>query len=460
MNEEFDSVRTKNTQKNGSADGGMNDPGESNDSYTDHGEARRSTARRKDEKKRHIVRTLLIIALTVVLISIVAVIALFLHFYGLMNTGNAIATATVMPTAQTMAAENNPVISEPIEVSPTDTPLPTPEPPKTEEELLREDLEKNAEKLNYSDDVYNILLIGSDGRVEELERSDSMIVLSINRTTKTIWLTSLMRDCQVTIPNWGLGHLNWCTRYGGIEMLLDTIESPENFGLHIDNWAMVDFLDFVQVAELLAPVTVTVTPEEAEDMNLAIREVCQLIDATQGRQINDPNNIERPYFPTEETGTYTLTNGIQILGYCRERHFGGDTGRSEKQRDVLMQMWDNTKNMSVIEQFKLMEAIFPIISTDLTAGKCASLLLQLPAFLEYKIRPQQCPVEGSFYSALDRLNLSAYNVDYRTNRNFLRATIYNEPLTKEELTSRWLGYPMVLFDPDNPDAPSPTHVPW
>jgi len=312
----------------------------------------------------------------------------------------------------------------------------------------------------YSNDVYNLLLIGSDGRKEELERSDSMIVLSINRTTKTIILTSLMRDCQVTIPDWGYGHLNWCTRFGGVEMLLKTIESPKNFGLHIDNWALVDFLDFAQVAELLGPVTVTVTPEEAEDMNKAIREVCQLYDATQGRKINDPNNIERPYFPTDETGTYTLTNGIQILGYCRERHIGGDTGRSQKQRDVLTQMWENAKNMTLMEQVKLMEAILPIITTDLSAGKCASLLLQLPALMEYKVRTQQCPLEGSFYRSMDHNNLSVYEVDYVHNQNYLRASIYNEPMTKEELTSRWMGYPVLLFDPDNPDAPAPTHVPW
>ena len=411
-------------------------------------------------KKGGVLRKLLIGLLALIGLAMIAVVALFFHFYGLMNTSNAAVQPTVLPTSQTALNEEPVVTEDPFAALAAATPAPTPERPKTEEELLLEDLEKSAEPIMYSDDVYNILLIGSDGRVEELERSDSMIVLSINRTTKTIVLTSLMRDCQVAIPNWGYGHLNWCTRFGGIEMLINTIESPKNFGLNIDNWAMADFLDFTQVAELLGPVTVTVTPEEAEDMNKAIREVCQLIDATQGRKLNDPNNIERPYFPTDETGTYTLTNGIQILGYCRERHIGGDTGRSQKQRDVLTQMWENAKNMTVMEQFKLMEAILPIISTDLSAGKCASLLLQLPALMEYKIRTQQCPVEGSFYRSMDNNNLSVYEVDYVTNQNYLRASIYNEPMTTADLTSRWLGFPMVIYDPENPDAPAPTQVPW
>ena len=419
-------------------------------------ERRGGSSRRRQRRERHIGRTLLIIVLALIFAAILAIIGLFFHFYNLMNTGNEVTTVavapTVMPTAQTIGSDYSASYTDPVAASldsgETVDATAEPEVPKTEEQLLRESLEKSAEQIIYSDDVYNILLIGSDGRVEELERSDSMIVASINRTTKTIWLTSLMRDCQVTVPEWGIAHLNWCTRMGGIDMLIKTIESPSNFGLQIDNWAMVDFLDFVQVAEMLAPVTVTVTPEEAADMNLAIREVCQLIDATEGRKVNDPGNIERPYFPTDQTGTYTLTNGIQILGYCRERHIGGDTGRSQKQRDVLTQMWENAKGMTVTEQFKLMEAIFPIISTDLSAGKCASLLLQLPSFLEYEIRTQQCPVEESFFRTMDSNNLSIYNVDYATNQNFLRATIYNEPMTREQLTSRWLGYPVLIYEPE------------
>ena len=434
-----------------------------------------SAASQSRERERRIGRTLLIIVLALIVLAMGTVVGLFLHFYNLMNTGkdagqpsiitaaqidNLPAQPEVSPATQTVLETEEIATAEPVPAFTAVTPAPTPEVPKTEEQLLMEDLEKSAEQIIYSDDVYNLLLIGSDGRVEDLERSDSMIVVSINRTTKDIWLTSLMRDCQVMVPNWGMTHLNWCTRMGGIDMLISAIESPENFGLQIDNWAMADFLDFVQVAELLGPVSVSITVEEAEDMNKAIREVCQLIDASEGRQLNDPNNIERPYFPTDQDGTYTLTNGIQILGYCRERHVGGDTGRSVKQRDVLTQMWENAKKMTVMEQFNLMEKLLPVISTDLSAGKCASLLLQLPALLEYKIHTQQCPVEGSFFRTMDKDNLSIYNVDFFTNRNYLRATIYHEPMTIDQLTSRWLGYPMVIYDPENPDAPAPTQVPW
>ena len=51
-----------------------------------------------------------------------------------------------------------------------------------------------------SSDVRNILLIGSDTRnADERGRTDSMILLSINSTTKEITMTSFMRDMALTL---------------------------------------------------------------------------------------------------------------------------------------------------------------------------------------------------------------------------------------------------------------------
>lgn len=48
-----------------------------------------------------------------------------------------------------------------------------------------------------SEDVYNILLIGSDTRESgEVGRSDAMILVSINQKTQTIYLTSFLRDAM------------------------------------------------------------------------------------------------------------------------------------------------------------------------------------------------------------------------------------------------------------------------
>ena len=142
-----------------------------------------------------------------------------------------------------------------------------------------------------------------------------------------------------------------------------------------------------------------------------------------------------------------LDDGLQILGYCRERHIGGDTGRSQKQRDALVQLWNNVKHMSLTEQYELVEKAMSIIHTDLTRGQCLSLLLSAPTFMTYEIKTQQCPVAGAFWRGRDDSNLSVYYADFRVNRNFLRATIYNEPMTAADLTSNWTGAPVLVMEP-------------
>ena len=391
---------------------------------------------RPEKKKKHVGRTVIIVVAAVILAVLLAAFLIFRDLYSQMNTKP---TLTPEPTAPAAAADAT--------AEPTPTPEPTPRPLTEEEQAelaemeLRSSLQESAEEIMYDKNVYNILLIGSDGRTEELERSDAMIILSINKSTKTMWLTSLMRDTQVEIADWGTGHLNWATRFGGAEMLIKTIESERNFAIKIDNWAMVDFLDFAKIASMLGPITVSVTKEEAVDINYLTREACQLNDATYG------TDVERCYFPTDQDGTYTITDGFQILGYCRERHVGGDTGRSQKQRDALMQMWGNVQKMSLAEQYALAKEILSIVTTDVSMGQCASLLLQAPDFLHYSIEAQQCPTPGSFWRGLDANGLSIYNADFATNRNFLRATIYGEDMTAGELTSSWTGEAIQVYYP-------------
>ena len=391
---------------------------------------------RPEKKKRHVGRTVIIVIAAVILVILLAVFLIFRDMYGQLNTKQ---RTTPVPTLSPAVTDATPEI--------TATPEPTPRPLTEEEQAelaemeLRSSLAESAEEVMSDKNVYNILLIGSDGRTEELERSDAMILLSINKATKTMWLTSFMRDTQVEIANWGVGHLNWATRFGGVDMLIDTIESDRNFAISIDNWAMVDFLDFAKIAAMVGPITVSVTKEEAADINILTREACQLNDAYYG------TDVPRSYFPTDQDGTYTITDGFQILGYCRERHVGGDTGRSQKQREALTQMWDNVKKMSLTDQYALAKEIMSIISTDLTMGQCASLLLQAPEFLTYDIQTQQCPAQGSFWRGLDASGLSIYNADFVVNRNMLRATIYGEDMTAGELTSYWTGDAIQIYYP-------------
>ena len=396
----------------------------------------------KKSRRRKRRRVIWIIVGVLILAVLVAGVLIFRHMFGLMHDEEKIQqyTSTPAPTAATETQS---------------TPVPTPEEtatpvPLTEEELaeieetnLRNALQEDAEEIMYSDDVYNILLIGCDSWSSDM-RSDSMILLSINKSSKKIWLTSFMRDTQVFIPNWGIGHLNWAIQFGGVDMLIDTLESEKNFGIHIDNWALIEFYGFLDVADMLTPITVEVAANQVKEMNYCLYDSYAFMYKSRNSKLW----ADQFFFP-EGGGTCELTRGGHVLAYCRERHVSGDTGRSQKQRECLTKMFENAKKLSLKEQYQLVEKAMSVVTTDISSGKCASLLLQAPTLLTYEINAQQCPTPGAFWKGRDDSNLSIYNADFRVNRNFLRATIYDDKsITTADLTSNWTGQSVTVYYPE------------
>lgn len=381
----------------------------------------------KPSRGKRIGRGILIGVLALVLILALIVVFAFNHFYGKMNIDDG--REDPAPTATPA-----PVVAE---VTPT--PEPTPEPtatpePLTEEELLMQELEMEAAELIYNEDVYNILLVGSDSRdLEASARTDTMILVSINKGTKELWITSLQRDTWIDIPNWGNAKLNAANVYGGIDLLIQTIE--EGFGIGIDNYAMVNFDDFIALADMAGGITVEMTADEIYYMNLHIIEMNHVM----GKSSNDGIIWDLV------DGTYHL-DGRQTMGYCKMRELDGTTGRSARQRDAIMQMWGNIKKMSLVEMYKLVETAMGLVTTDMTKGQCASLMLLAPSVIDYDVYSHQIPAKGGYFSTMIN-GQSAYWVDYIVNRSYIRASIYGESVTENELFSQVTGQYVQLPSP-------------
>lgn len=121
--------------------------------------------------------------------------------------------------------------------------------------------------LNFTEDpnYYNVLLIGCDKSDGTSQRSDSMILVTIDKEHQKIKMTSFMRDLWVSIPGYDDGRLNAAYSYGGAELLLKTIY--ENFGVSINDYVMVDFEMFEKLIDGLGGVSVDITEDEADFIN-------------------------------------------------------------------------------------------------------------------------------------------------------------------------------------------------
>ena len=189
-------------------------------------------------------------------------------------------------------------------------------------------------------DVVNIMLIGQDRRPgEERARSDSMILVSLNKNKGTIQLTSFMRDLYVQVPGYLDTRLNAAYRYGGTDLMNETFKV--NFGLEIDGNVMVDFDEFTEIIEIVGGVTLDISSAEAKYMN-----------ASSKNHFKAGTN----YFNAEDALTFT-----------RMRYSAGnDYGRTDRQRRVLMAIAYSLRDADLVTIFNLIDQVLPHIVTNLT----------------------------------------------------------------------------------------------
>lgn len=198
--------------------------------------------------------------------------------------------------------------------------------------------------------ITNILLLSSDARPgEDVSRSDSIMILTIDNINKKLKVTSLMRDMLVKIDGHGEEKLNHAFAYGGPTKIIETIQN--NFGIKLNNYVIVDFNAFVKVIDAINGIEVTVKDYELDELN---------------KYILDGGGSEKDLLPSP--GTYNL-NGYQALSYARIRKVGnGEYERTERQRAVLQIALEKIKDMSTVKLVSLLNELFPYVKTNISLG--------------------------------------------------------------------------------------------
>ncbi len=248
------------------------------------------------------------------------------------------------------------------------------------EELTKDDSE--------TDKIVNIMLVGQNYREGEYSKlADTMILCTVNKGTKTLTLTSFMRDMYVRLPEFeghgaGQNRINvaynlgwhWGGELGGIRMLSKCIY--ENFGVVIDHTVEINFDDFIDVIDLLGGIELELSEAEARYLT------------------NDFTNDG-----TFEPGIAVL-NGEEALAYVRMRHADAsdsDFNRTERQRKVISEILNKVKGMSITELSKLVQSVLPMVITDMTNDDITNYIMTLaPLLLDLKIESNRCPAEGTY----------------------------------------------------------------
>ena len=224
-------------------------------------------------------------------------------------------------------------------------------------------------------DMINIMLIGQDRRPgEERSRSDSMILVTLNKQKNTIQLTSFMRDLYVQIPGYLDNRLNVAYRYGDVTLMNETF--LVNFGLEIDGNVMVDFDEFTKIIEVIGGVTLEISQAEADYMN---------------KKSDNSFQAGVNYMNAEDALTFTR------MRYAA----GGDYGRTDRQRRVLMALAESVRHEDVWTLLELFDKILPYISTNLDNAQILQCIKDGAAILSNggQIQTYRIPQDDAHYPA-------------------------------------------------------------
>lgn len=249
-------------------------------------------------------------------------------------------------------------------------------------------LEDGGESLYSNSKVLNILLLGVDEDTSDYGRSDSMMLLSIDKKHKKLKLTSFQRDTFVYVPDPEGGYRTKLTNaysWGGVGLAMRTIEY--NFGIRIDNYITVNFETFKTIVDILGGVELELTDREILYIN------CQIAQNNQTEYLD------------AEAGK-VLLNGQQALWHARNRggdvvngvefYEGTDWDRTQRQRNFMQALIRDVKKASPFKLLKIADSVSTYITTDIEKSDLKKLLLSCLIYRYYQVSQISMPSEDSW----------------------------------------------------------------
>ena len=216
----------------------------------------------------------------------------------------------------------------------------------------------------------NIALLGIDSRADDYglgNRSDCMMIASINQETNEIKLISVYRDTYVYVMENGTKRLDKITHaysYGGAQNTLKSLN--EAMDLNITEFVTVNFDAVIAAVDSLGGVYIDIDKSEIKYVN-------DYIDAT-----SESSGVKSSHIT--HSGRQKL-DGVQAVAYTRVRYTaGGDYKRTERMRTVVEAMLSKAKTLGVGQLNSFADTILPKIRTNISSSEIWGLIPKLASF--------------------------------------------------------------------------------
>ncbi|HFU4116529.1 TPA: LCP family protein [Streptococcus suis] len=193
-----------------------------------------------------------------------------------------------------------------------------------------------------SGDSFNVYISGIDtyGPISSVSRSDVNIIMTVNRKTNKILLTTTPRDSYVAIADGGQNQYDKLTHAGiyGVDASVHTLENL--YGIDISNYIRLNFTSFLQLIDLVGGI------EVYNDQEFI-------------------SHIGSHHFPVGEVHM----NSEQALVFVRERYSlaDGDNDRGKNQEKVIAALIKKLSSPENLTNYQaILKGLEGSIQTDLS----------------------------------------------------------------------------------------------
>lgn len=318
----------------------------------------------------------------------------------------------------------------------------------------------------YSKNVVNVLLIGEDYE-DGTSRSDSTILVTINKKTRKIILTSFLRDSYTYMNIEGedrYDKTNHSYAWGGAAKLMEVLSN--NYKIKIDHFVTINYQSFIKAVDELGGINVMVTDAEANYMNRTTK------------------------LKGFESGSNVNLDGQHALVFARIRKLDGEEQRTERQRRLITAFINSIRDSSLADVNNAIDTFLPYVTTNYRENEVVNLGAKAitEGWLKYDIVSQVAPSEETkvgfqnyrtytghldvwivdYVKAARELQLSLYgqtniSVDESTHVSAIDLALgtknaYSDEEYDEDETDPWYQFPdYTLPDYDWPNYELPSY---
>ena len=228
-------------------------------------------------------------------------------------------------------------------------------------------------------DKATVMIMGVDERADDVGRSDTLMIATLDSDKNQAALLSVPRDTRVKIKGHGFDKINAAYAYGGRKLTQETIESLLN--THIDHYIKINVHGFTKIIDALGGID---------------------IDVEKRMYYEDPWDDDGGLYIDLQPGMQHM-DGKTAITYVRYRDEEGDIGRIKRQQNFMKAVMDKLVSPTIIPKLPaIVSAVSDSVETDMSVSEILSFLGTLQDAKDNGLKSEMLPgkpvyIEGISY---------------------------------------------------------------